>query len=299
MLKKLILGITFLSLAPTVTATIPSDFFKVETELEPRAGIDTFLMLAYNTSEKALTPTRTIPVILSLSAYAKSNELPLSPKKKELAKIFTFAANALLPKVINDGFSKETFLNSLRDLFLNLNFTHQDHSWIEALNGIKFLYLAREVDNVLFDIENECAALEIEGCIEQKTLPENINYFVLPSKEFLLASAASWIIQPLKQFTPEVPCIPVPKELMRSRLLAQQNGRALYDAMPAITLISANVLTIATTLSKAFFKFKNNIISHETIQKLSPELQQRCYDLHYKVLNTGYLLMDIELDKLL
>ncbi|MBM3894261.1 hypothetical protein FJ366_01555 [Candidatus Dependentiae bacterium] len=198
----------------------------------------------------------------------KSFRDKLSPNQgKSLTAFYSFLSSSIFIRLLNDGLSKNTLLNIPKDFLLSLNITHKSNKWINALNGLKFLYLANKIQTLINDIENECTELSIESEHSTGAITQDPNNLILPSTGFLISSAMSWFAEPINPLINiKVPCIPF-----------------IIDNETVI--ISVNLLRIICFAAKTFFLFKKNFIPFSTIQKLSPELQERCYDVRMETLS--------------
>jgi hypothetical protein len=157
-----------------------------------------------------------------------------------LAMIATAFLKNYVRRAFEDGMTKETFVKGLLDTPFSLDFSHSDYPPVILLNTLKYLYLAYEINRLIFDIENECTKLNIKSKIMQQLVSPNNNYFILPTEKALLAMAINEGFQCEKTW-------------------------------------------LVTKLIEYYLSLKRYMIPHATITQLSPDLQNRCYQLSHRV----------------
>jgi len=252
MLKKIILGIAFLSLAPTTIVAGLADFFAI-TEKPSRPGpIDIMASWYFMAPQNRLYRRQFISSLPNLSMISI---LLFAPRKyargvhsAPAAIAFAFLQN-YFRRAFEDGMTKETFVQGLLDTPFSLEFSHSYYPYVILLNTLKYIYLAYEINRLIFDIENECAEKGIESDITEQLVPPNNNYFVLPTESALSAMALHEVIPALKLTNPQ-------EDLLKNR---------------------------ASFAIKYYLSLTRHMIPHTTITMLSADLQNRCYQLSHRI----------------
>lgn len=202
---------------------------------------------------------------------------------------------------------EKVFKNGTKDLFLR---------YVPVLNSIvQFFYMPSATNKLLKDIQTECAELGIQNGISRGSIPENENYLLLlrPANyrlpgtlKIVLSFLAYFTIRKIitsyrlsngsvqLDFTSQVDAFRKhlestidddttqsaldKKEFSQAgkRILGFTTREEFFDTTDAYVTGGAFALFL---ISRYCFYFNRYIIPYSTIEKLSPELQERCYDL--------------------
>ncbi|MBM3894243.1 hypothetical protein FJ366_01450 [Candidatus Dependentiae bacterium] len=265
MFKKLVFNVAAVfSLAPVSSA--PADFFSIE-ENPTQPGLIKIGAIYWTQMPQNRLWRRLLWQQLPSEA---AKTVAMFANRKTAKAIYSFPAQAVLAvlasisrRAAEDGISSQVAFKSLHDAFYSLQFKFDGNSaWLNYFNVVKYLALASQIKQLLFDIENECADLEIKSNITQGYIPQNNNFFVLPTQTYLIAHAA-------------------------------RNLQTMESSPTA----SIPLVDKATFCAKWYTALNHHIIPHKTILRLSPELQERCYDLshHIAALNIGFDILPISI----